>query len=83
MSLTHRIPFYINDNGSIRQANQEEFESFKLDPKNKATVTKWTKANRLAEAQHNMAQGDEKNVAWAKAFERYPDIDTKPRFFIK
>lgn len=83
MSSSDRIPFYIQSPQGVRVATEEELANFKSSPKNKAVVTKWTKANRLAEAQHWMELGHDKNVAWAKAFDRYPDVDQKPRFFIK
>lgn len=79
-----RVPFYIQDGSETRVANQTEFDRFKGDPRNKAIMTKWTKANRIAEAKYHMFNGDDKNCAWAKAFERYPDDDSnRHRFFIR
>ena len=85
MSLQNdRIPFYIQDGDETRIATQDEFDRFKNDPRNKAMMTKWTKANRIAEAKYHMFNGDDKAYAWAKAFERYPDCEPKRhRFFIK
>lgn len=86
MSVTSAIiPFYVRDcdTDDIRVATQEEVDTFKLQPKNKATFTKWIKANRVALARRHMSEGDDTNVAWAKAFQEYPEQDNKPRFFIK
>lgn len=82
-SSSDRVPFYINENGIPRIATNEELEAFKANPKNKAIITKWLKANRIAEANYHLKQGELQNVAWAKAFDRYPDLDQKPRFYIK
>lgn len=86
MSVTSAIiPFYIRDAaaGTARVATQEEFDQYKTNPKNKPTITKWVKANRTALARRYMSEGDDTNVAWAKAFQEYPEQDNKPRFFIK
>lgn len=81
-----RIPFYIKTDTGVRIATDGEIEQYKNQPKHKSVLTKWTKANRSAEAAHHIKNGHAYNIAWAKAFEAYPDANydaEHPRFFIK
>ena len=81
MSNAHPIPLKIKDavTGLYHDASPEDYEVYKM--KHRANYTKWLNANRIAYAKQLLSEGECHNVAWAKAFERYPATQTnRPRF---
>lgn len=85
--MPHLIPFFITCalTGGLRQATDDEIEDYKKNPTNKANLTKWMKANRIEYAKKLLQDGEAHNVAWTKAFDRYPDLSStpRPRFVMK
>lgn len=82
MSTTHLIPIMILDPiiNEYREATSIEIEQYAI--KNKLGHAKWYKANRVELAKRYMELGQPSNVAWAKAFDEYPNLDKKYRFVI-
>ena len=77
----HPIPFYLKCSitNQLREATEKELADYALNPTNKSTWTKWNKANRIKFAQNLIQAGSPHNIAWAKAFDIYPDESTTPR----
>jgi hypothetical protein len=81
MASEHLIPIMVTDKftGDVHEATDVEIEQYKFA--NKANYTKWVKANRNASMKKFVLTGLPTSVAWAKAFELYPDTsNTRHRF---
>ena len=79
--MVHPIPLMVRDNGTLRQATEDELLSYAAA--HKTSYSKWVVANRIAYAKNLLATDVPHNEAWTAAFAVYPADEarkTKPRF---
>lgn len=81
MSAQHLVPLHVEENGRLREATAQEYSEY--EKRGGPALARWKTANRIAFAKQLISQGTDRSVAWAKAFDQYPDGNTKPRFIFK
>lgn len=75
---SHIVPLYVNTPFGITIATDAEVLAYQLE--NPVLYKRWATSNRIKFANQQIEGGTTRNVAWARAFEKYPQEAEKPKY---